>query len=45
MVFFADEVEEWVAQGKDVVLVRIETSPEDLKGMNLAEVFLLPEAV
>jgi pyruvate,orthophosphate dikinase len=36
MVFFADEVEEWVAQGKDVVLVRIETSPEDLKGMNLA---------
>lgn len=36
MVFFADEVEEWVSKGKDVVLVRIETSPEDLKGMNLA---------
>jgi len=36
MVFFADEVEEWVNDGKPVILVRIETSPEDLKGMNLA---------
>ncbi len=37
MVFFADEAEEWVAQGKDVVLCRIETSPEDLRGMVVAK--------
>ena len=37
IVFFADEAEEWVAQGKSVVLVRIETSPEDLRGMNVAK--------
>ncbi len=37
MVFFADEAEEWVEQGKAVVLVRIETSPEDLRGMNVAK--------
>ena len=37
MVFFADEAEEWVAQGKDVILCRIETSPEDLRGMNVAK--------
>ena len=37
IVFFADEAEEWVAQGKKIVLVRIETSPEDLRGMNVAQ--------
>ncbi len=37
IVFHADEAEVWAAQGKKVVLVRIETSPEDLKGMNVAE--------
>jgi pyruvate,orthophosphate dikinase len=37
IVFFADEAEEWVAQGNQVVLVRIETSPEDLRGMNVAK--------
>jgi pyruvate, orthophosphate dikinase len=37
IVFHADEAEEWAAKGKKVVLVRIETSPEDLKGMNVAE--------
>ena len=37
IVFFADEAEEWVTQGKNVVLVRIETSPEDLRGMNVAK--------
>ncbi|MBU1008577.1 MAG: pyruvate, phosphate dikinase [Bacteroidetes bacterium] len=37
IVFHADEAETWAAQGKKVVLVRIETSPEDLKGMNVAE--------
>ncbi|NLF43126.1 MAG: pyruvate, phosphate dikinase [Bacteroidales bacterium] len=37
IVFHADEAETWVASGKKVVLVRIETSPEDLRGMNVAE--------
>ncbi len=37
IVFHADEAETWAASGKKVVLVRIETSPEDLKGMNVAE--------
>ena len=37
VVFHADEAEKWAAEGKKVVLVRIETSPEDLKGMNSAE--------
>lgn len=37
IVFDADEAEAWVSKGKKVVLVRIETSPEDLKGMNVAE--------
>ncbi len=37
IVFFADDAEVWSQQGKDVLLVRIETSPEDLKGMNLAK--------
>ncbi len=36
IVFFADDAEEWAAKGKKVVLVRIETSPEDLRGMNVA---------
>jgi len=37
VVFHADDAEKWAADGKKVVLVRIETSPEDLKGMNSAE--------
>ncbi|MBL7972939.1 MAG: pyruvate, phosphate dikinase [Prolixibacteraceae bacterium] len=37
IVFFADEAEEWVAKGKNVILVRIETSPEDLRGMHVAK--------
>lgn len=37
IVFFADEAETWVGQGKKVILVRIETSPEDLRGMNVAQ--------
>jgi len=37
IVFHADDAEKWAADGKKVVLVRIETSPEDLKGMNVAE--------
>lgn len=37
IVFFADEAEEWAARDKNVILVRIETSPEDLRGMNVAK--------
>ena len=36
LVFFADDAEEWGQAGKNVILARIETSPEDLKGMNEA---------
>ena len=35
--FTADDAEAWVAQGKKVILVRRETSPEDIGGMNAAE--------
>lgn len=37
IVFFADEAEEWAAKGEEVILVRLETSPEDLKGMHVAK--------
>lgn len=37
VVFHADEAEAWAAKGKKVILVRVETSPEDLAGMNVAE--------
>ena len=37
IVFLADRAEEWAQAGKKVILVRIETSPEDLHGMNVAE--------
>lgn len=37
VVFFADEAEEWKNKGEKVVLVRLETSPEDLRGMNVSE--------
>jgi len=37
IVFFADEAETWAKQGKDVILVRQETSPEDLRGMSVAK--------
>ena len=36
-VFFADEAEEWKERGEKIILVRLETSPEDLRGMNVAE--------
>ncbi|MBA4176099.1 MAG: pyruvate, phosphate dikinase [Leptothrix sp. (in: Bacteria)] len=36
VVFFADEAEEWARRGLDVILVRQETSPEDLRGMSAA---------
>ncbi len=37
IVFFADEAEAWAEKKKKVVLVRIETSPEDLRGMAVAQ--------
>ncbi len=37
IVFFADEAAEWAAKKKKVILVRVETSPEDLSGMDAAE--------
>lgn len=36
-VFDADEAVAWVARGEKVVLVRIETSPDDFHGMAVAE--------
>ncbi|MDD2299374.1 MAG: pyruvate, phosphate dikinase [Fermentimonas sp.] len=37
VVFHADEAEEWSKEGKKVILCRIETSPEDLRGMSSAQ--------
>lgn len=37
IVFFADDAEAWANEGKSVILVRTETSPEDLRGMNVAK--------
>ena len=37
IVFFADDAEKWNEDGEKVILVRIETSPEDLAGMAAAQ--------
>jgi len=37
IVFFADDAETWAKAGKAVILVRQETSPEDLRGMSVAK--------
>ena len=37
IVFFAEDAEEWTQNGHEIILVRTETSPEDLKGMVVAE--------
>ncbi len=37
IVFHAEDAEEWHGKGNKVVLCRIETSPEDLRGMNVAQ--------
>ena len=37
IVFHADDAQEWHEDGKKVIMVRIETSPEDLAGMSAAE--------
>lgn len=37
IVFFADDAAKWSDEGHKVIMVRIETSPEDLAGMSAAE--------
>jgi pyruvate,orthophosphate dikinase len=37
IVFFADDAEKWHEDKQQVILVRIETSPEDLRGMHAAQ--------
>jgi len=37
VVFTADEAEDWVQKGHKVVLVRVETSPEDIGGMHCSQ--------
>ncbi|MBP5655409.1 MAG: pyruvate, phosphate dikinase, partial [Clostridiales bacterium] len=37
IVFTAEDAKAWKAQGKKVVLVRLETSPEDIEGMKAAQ--------
>ena len=37
IVFFADDAEAWAERKKKVIMVRMETSPEDLRGMNKAQ--------
>jgi pyruvate,orthophosphate dikinase len=37
VVFTADDAKEWGARGEKVVLVRLETSPEDIEGMKASQ--------
>ncbi|MCX7966032.1 MAG: pyruvate, phosphate dikinase [Syntrophorhabdaceae bacterium] len=37
VVFNAEDAEAWAKRGEKVILVRIETSPEDIRGMNAAQ--------
>lgn len=37
IVFSAEDAKEWAARGEKVVLVRLETSPEDIEGMKAAQ--------
>ncbi len=37
VVFTAEDAKEWAAKGEKVVLVRLETSPEDIEGMAAAQ--------
>ena len=37
IVFSAEDAKAWAAEGKKVVLVRLETSPEDIEGMKAAQ--------
>ncbi len=37
VVYNAEDAESWAGRGEKVILVRIETSPEDIRGMNAAQ--------
>jgi len=37
IVFTANDAKEWAARGEKIVLVRLETSPEDIEGMKAAQ--------
>jgi pyruvate,orthophosphate dikinase len=37
VVYNAEDAEAWAARGEKVILVRIETSPEDIRGMNASQ--------
>ena len=37
VVFTAEDAKEWAARGEKVILVRLETSPEDIEGMKAAQ--------
>ena len=39
-VFTADDAEQWYKNGERVILIREETSPEDVHGMHAAEAIL-----
>ena len=41
IVFTAEDAKEWAARGEKVVLVRLETSPEDIEGMMAAQGILI----
>jgi pyruvate,orthophosphate dikinase len=40
IVFTADDAEDWAKKGREVILVRDETSPEDVHGMRAAQAIL-----
>ena len=37
LVFSADDAEDWAGRGEDVILARVETSPEDIGGMHVSK--------
>jgi pyruvate,orthophosphate dikinase len=37
VVFSAEDAQEWVGRGEKVILVRLETSPEDISGMHVSQ--------
>ena len=37
VVFNAEDAEAWAGRGEQIILVRVETSPEDIRGMNAAQ--------
>jgi len=37
VVFFAEDAERWAKEGKKVILVRLETSPDDIRGMSASQ--------